>query len=148
MQNKTIPVAAGIISNDTLGKCIGNRHNNTTEISLGKHFKTPPFADQIFKRSRLWHVYIGKDSITRAANDYEKYGLWHRIAAMALPFGESPSGYDWSIVEGQTIDILSCGQYSSEVYELGCALHQYGAAHVYGRVDGDIVHWHSQRLAA
>ena len=148
MQEKTIPAGTGIISYDAFDRDIRNETDNTTENTFAKYFKKPPFADQIYKHSKLWHVYVGEDSITRAEDDYKKYGLWHRIAAMALPFGESPSDYCWSIVEGKTIDILSCGKYSSEVYELGCALHQSGAAHVYGRVNGNVTHWHSQRLAA
>jgi len=148
MQKKTIPAGTGIISYDAFDRDIRNETDNTTENTFGKYFKPPPFADHIYKHSKLWHVYVGEDSIERAANIYDRYGIWHRIAAMALPFGESPSDYDWSIVEGKTIDILSCGKYSDLVYELGCILNQSGAEHVFGRVYREVMHWHNDRLEA
>ena len=147
MRTKTTPAGTGVISGDALEDGIENKRDHTTKNTFGKYFKPPPFADRIYKHSKLWHVYVGEDSIERAANIYDRYGIWHRIAAMALPWGENPFDFDWPVQE-KTLDILSVGKHSSKVYQLGCALHQCGAAHVFGRVNGDIVHWHNDRLEA
>jgi len=64
---------------------------------------------------------------------------------MALPWGDDPFMFSWP-VQGKIVDILSAGKHSKMVQQLGIALHEAGAASVYGRVDGDIIHWHNVQL--
>ncbi len=127
-------------------------HTQNQHFCKPSNKKTPPIFSSVLnprtQHSRLYHIFIGPDGEDRAIEGFKYLNAKNPAVVMYLPIGESPDGFNWSIVEGQTVDILSCGQYSSEVYKLGCALHQFGAAHVFGRVNGDIVHWHSDRLEA
>ncbi len=140
MQTKTTPAGTGVIFNDVSIRSIRSRHNHTTGNSLGKHFKTPPFADQICNRSKLWHVRVGLDAFELAAKDYKNADPRYPISVFALPWGENPFHFIWPVC-GKSVDILSAGKHSHVVQQLGNALHACGAAHVYGRVGGDIVHW-------
>jgi len=145
MRKKTTPIAVGAISNDACERGIRNKPDNTTRNSPGKHSKLPPFADQICNRSKLWHVRLGLDALELAAKDYENADPRYPVSVFALPWGENPFDFNWP-VQDQVVDILSVGKHSEMVQQLGNALHECGAAHVFGRVDSDIVHWHSGQL--
>jgi len=119
---------------------IENKRDHTTKNTFGKYFKTPPFADRIYKKSKLWHVRVGLDALELTVKDYENADPRYPVSVFALPWGENPFDFDWQ-VQGQIVDILSTGKHSQIVQQLGNALHECGAAHVYGRVNGDIVHW-------
>ena len=147
MRTKTIPAGTGIISNDVSIRSIRSRHNHNTRNSLGKHFKLPPFADRIYKRSKLWHVRVGLDALELAVKDYENADPRRPISVFALPWDADPLDFKWP-VQGETLDILSAGKHSETVKQLGDALHRCGAAHVFGRVNGEVKHWRNQRLAA
>jgi len=95
MWTKTTPIAVGVISYDTFENGIRNETDNTTENTFGKHFKSPPFADQICKRSKLWHVRVGLDALELAAKDYKNADPRYPISVFALPWGENPFAFDW-----------------------------------------------------
>jgi len=107
--------------------------------------KTPPFAERTCKKSRLWHVRVGLDAFEFAAKDYENADPRYPISVLALPWNANPFDFNWPVY-GKSVDILSCGKHSRVVQQLGDALHQSGALNVYGRIDGDIIHWHNVQL--
>ena len=102
--------------------------------------KNPPFAESIDPHSKLWHVYVGEDSLERAAEAYEWLDEYYPVAVMALPFKRSPFEFSWP-VKGRTIDILSKGECSEEVYLLGHALILCGAFKAYGVVNDELYIW-------
>lgn len=123
-----------------------NTNTKTKTKTIPSKCNATPFAEQIYKQAKLWHVYIGEDAIDRAVNDYEIYGPW-KIAVMPLPWKTNPFDYQWPVLN-KTVDILSAGKHSLMVQHLGDALSHCGALNVYGRVNGEIVHWNNSIMEA
>lgn len=102
--------------------------------------KAPPHAHEVDNRDPITHIYVGDDALLRCVEAYYNTPVNFPVAAMALPPSRSPFEFTWP-VENRRVVILSAGECSEIVYELGHALIACNALEVFGAINDVSVRW-------